>query len=507
MNHVIQVRRQASALDENYILLLTSNSQEKKAVNSVLRNRRAADVGIETSGCSLGTLGGRFALHVTGESGVSKPRSIARIASALLKNGTFPKPFLTILNGFCWGNLKNVKAESCVVATEVIALNVRHAEGDTEVHKAQRLVSSMTLAEPVVKELEEQLGVRIGSLASLETLYKSDFLREKLVEQYTELLGGEMEAFGFLESGYCWLVVKAVSDSGGDDFSREKQDEAAQRASAVVEPLLFALQRHEVVGQPRTTAETAHLHDLLLGDTIEFDAREVSADVLTDHLEFSIGERVEYKLRQYVSDGDYNADFVRSLLAAILEIVQNAVRHGKANRSVVKFYATKVVIEDDGQSYDISCLTNGRGGARAVQALLNLGAETGALDLTVGGSKQLNGNKYTFNLVKASSALREAREKCSLSVRRSSIGRPYGREEVFAFDPQCRTLYLDGTRVRMTSRHFELAAALRPLVSEGRKVYVGCRSKEDMFIYKEELKDLAGENLVLFVDATLTQAN
>ena len=57
----------------------------------------------------------------------------------------------------------------------------------------------------------------------------------------------------------------------------------------------------------------------------------------------------------------------------------------------------------------------------------------------------------------------------------------------------------------MTSRHFELAAALRPLVEEGRKVYVGCRSEQEIFIYKQELKDLAGENLVLFVDATLPQ--
>lgn len=57
----------------------------------------------------------------------------------------------------------------------------------------------------------------------------------------------------------------------------------------------------------------------------------------------------------------------------------------------------------------------------------------------------------------------------------------------------------------MISRHFELAAALRPLVKEGRKVYVGCRSEQDIFIYKQELQDLLGENLVLFVDGTLPQ--
>lgn len=455
----------------------------------------------------MGTLGGRFALHVTGESGVSKPRSVARIANALLKTRALPWPFLTVLSGFCWGNLKNVGAEDCVVATEVFALNERHVEGDAEVPHVRRLVSLVTLEESVARELEDQLKVRIGSLASLETLYKSDSMREKLVERPPELLGGEMEAFGFLECGSRWLVVKAVSDSGGDNFLREKKGEAARRASVVIEPFLVTLQRHEAVGQPHARVETAHLHDLLSGDTIEFDVRETGVQALTDHLEFSIGQRVEYKLRQYVSDGGYSADFVRHLLAAILEIVQNAVRHGKANRSIVNFFATKVVIEDDGDLYDIRHLTNGRGGAMAVQALLKLGAETGAMDLTVGDGKQLKGNKYTFSLVNASSALREAREKCSLRVRESSIGAPYGRPEVFAFDPHCRTVYLDGTRVRMTSRHFELAAALRPLIKEGRKVYIGCRSEQDMFIYQLELKDLAGENLVLFIDATLPQGS
>ena len=218
MDHVIHILRQVPALNENYLLLLTSNSEEKKAVNAVLRSRRNADVGCETAGCSLGTLGGRFALHVTGESGVSKPRSVARIANALLKNESFPRPFLTVLAGFCWGNLRNVDAEACVVATEVLALNVRHAEGNAEVAQALSLVSRVSLEEPVAQELEDQLKVRIGSLASLETLYKATACA-KLIERYPELLGGEMEAFGFLESGSSWLVVKAVSDSGGNDFS------------------------------------------------------------------------------------------------------------------------------------------------------------------------------------------------------------------------------------------------------------------------------------------------
>lgn len=507
MNHVIHIARYAHALNENYVLILTSNSEEKKAVNAVLRNRREANVAQETIGCSLGMLGGRFALHVTGESGVSKDRSIARIANALLRSESVPRPILTVLVGFCWGNLKQVGPDNSIVCPEVLALNEKHADGDQEIPRLRRLMSRVNLSDALVREIEgsrsDDLKVRVGPLASLETLYKSDALREKLVTQYPDLLGGEMEGFGFLGNDSPWLVVKAVSDSGGNDFSRDNQSDAARRAMMVLESLLVTLQSHDVIEAPRASVETLHLQELLGGDVIEFHICDLAGRALTDVLEGDIGERVEYKVRQYVSDVDYDADFVRQLLASILEILQNAMRHGKANRAKVTFDATRVMIEDDGDPYDIRELTGGNGGAMAVQTLIGSSEKSGAMSLTVGKSKELRGNKYTFNLIKASSALRDARERCQLQVMPSSIGAPYGRPEVFAFNALCKTVYLDGTRVRMMSRHFELAAALRPLIQEGRKVYVGCRSEREVLIYKQELKDLAGENLVLFVDATL----
>ena len=507
MNHIIHIVRHTQALQDNYILLLTSNSEEKKAVNAFLLNRRSADVAQSTTGCSLGILGGRFALHVTGESGVSKDRSIARIANALLRNQSLPRPVLTVLVGFCWGNLNQVDRDTSIICKEILALNERHADGEQEIQRLRRLTSRVTLSNAVVQEIEgsrsDELKVRVGPLASLETLYKSYVLREKLVAQYPELLGGEMEGFGFLGNDSSWLVVKAVADSGGDDFTREKQGDAARRAMAVLEPLLVSLQQHNVIGASQSGDETAHLHELLGGDVIEFHLSDLAGRTLTDVLEFDIGQRVEYKLRQYVSEAEYDADFVRQLLASILEILQNAMRYGKANLATLTFGATKVVIEDDGDLYDIRSLKDGRGGALAIQTLIKLSEDSGAMSLAIGQSTKLKGNKYSFNFVRAASALRDARQKCALKVNQSSIGAPYGRPQVFAFDPLCRTVYLDGTRVRMMSRHFELAAALRPLIKEGRKVYVGCRSEGDVRIYREELKDLACENLVLFVDAAL----
>jgi len=41
---------------------------------------------------------------------------------------------------------------------------------------------------------------------------------------------------------------------------------------------------------------------------------------------------------------------------------------------------------------------------------------------------------------------------------------------------------------------------MRKVLEGGRKVYVGCATERDVVFFKEELKDLLGENVVVFVD-------
>jgi len=54
MSIPIQITDHHKELDSNYILLLTSNSIERDAVNRILHNRCDADIGRSTRGCKIG---------------------------------------------------------------------------------------------------------------------------------------------------------------------------------------------------------------------------------------------------------------------------------------------------------------------------------------------------------------------------------------------------------------------------------------------------------------------
>ena len=123
MSATIHIRNHHKALDENYVLLLTSNKVERAAVNKVLQNVCDADIARNTRGCNIGQLGRRLALHVTGDSGISKELSVGRIATSLLSDPQFPKPILVLLVGFCWGNPAFANVGSVVVSTHVSSLN------------------------------------------------------------------------------------------------------------------------------------------------------------------------------------------------------------------------------------------------------------------------------------------------------------------------------------------------------------------------------------------------
>ena len=105
-NGAIDVRHFGGALDNNYVLILTSNSVEKARVNQVIDEQRKAATGIQDRGSKIGFIGQRVVLHVSGESGGSRPGSIGRITSRLLSDAQVPKPCLVALVGFCWVTLQ-----------------------------------------------------------------------------------------------------------------------------------------------------------------------------------------------------------------------------------------------------------------------------------------------------------------------------------------------------------------------------------------------------------------
>ncbi|WGV18598.1 hypothetical protein QIY50_14030 [Pseudomonas putida] len=505
----MKLEHHSHALRGGYVLVFTSNSIEKKSVNDLISLRIKADIGIANVGCCLGMLNGQFILHVTGESGVSQEDSVGRVASALLRCSWLPKPSLILLVGICWGDPAKVSVGDVVVCSEILSLNVQHFEKEQILQKAIFLKSAVDASriEQTLNYLMSDVGVRChaGKLASSETLYKSDRARNQIIKAHPELLGGEMEAFAFLSERWKWLVVKAVSDYGGDSFSRAGQSTVANHSAKVLPGILKILENSEVIPPPPESEEALRLKSLISGSVIEIRASSTSIEDLSMYLDRVIGDDIEFKLRHYISGGVYGDVFVQRLQDYILEIAQNAIKYGRSEKVSVSFGATRVVVEDDGDVFDINQLVEGRGGVRAATLFNRWNSQEGGITVKQSIGAGRGGNKYIFELNGIASDILNARKNCALRVNYSKLGSSLGRPKVFEYNEGCKSLYLDCTRFRMSSRHYDLADAVRPLIAEGKRVYIGCRDEVDVEFYREELGDIAGENLVFFVDSIISR--
>ncbi|MFM0405017.1 hypothetical protein [Paraburkholderia aspalathi] len=502
----IQIRNHREALDANYILLLTSNSVERAAVNEILRNTCEADVGRDTRGCNIGFLGGRLAIHVTGDSGISKPLSIGRVAGNLLSDQQFPSPVLVLLVGFCWGNPKKAAQDAVILSSQVVSLNEIRETPDGPERVARYWQSSVELTSSFIQSLEESLAPReitvlTGLIGSMETLYQHTESRDFLISRFPDILGAEMEAFGLLPSNLPWLVVKAVSDFGDNDFHREQQRCAARRAAATILPLVTMPGDDSFLEKRKAGAPQSLLEDIITGNVLKVDVRELAANELNDLLNDEIGRPLLRKLGRYVSAIEYDAEFPSLMCALILEIMQNAFKHGKANQATVTLHPTKITIDDDGGVFNPATLTGSNGGAHDWRAVQQRYLDNGAVQFTAKSFSKRPGNQYVLALSKASSVLRDARQNCSMRVVPRTIGAHYGNPPTLAFDEKCQILYYHTGDLRMTSRRISVATSIRYAIESGRKVYVGCPSERDVVFFKEELKDLLGENLVIFADA------
>jgi nucleoside phosphorylase len=505
MSITIQIRSHAQELDGNYVLLLTSNSVERDAVNGIMDSLRDADVGRATRGSRIGFLGRSVALHVTGESGVSKRLSIGRIAGGMLADPQFPRPSLVLLVGFCWGNPEKAAVGSVLVSSHIVSLNeVRETPNGREwvPHPYQ---STLELTPEFIDAfgkalVPHEIFALSGPMGSEETLYRHTESRDLLIRRFPELFGGEMEAFALLPVDVPWLVVKSVSDLGDSGFDRDQQKDAARRAAKTVETLVTMLSDEGYLPERKSNASPSLLEDLIAGNALTVDVRDTSANELNDVLNNKIGRLLEDKLCRYVSQDEYDPEFPSLMCALLLEIMQNAINHGAANRATVTIQNENILIEDDGKAFDPGTLTGANGGARDWRAMRERYIDKGEVRFTAKQISKGKGNRYLFALLKASSVLRDTRQNCSMQIATHSIGVRHGRPPILTFNEDCRILYLNTGILRMTSRRIELANALRDVVAGGRKVYVGCPSERDEVFFKEELKDLLGENLVVFVD-------
>ncbi|MGO4815843.1 hypothetical protein AB4156_40775, partial [Cupriavidus sp. 2MCAB6] len=229
--------------------------------------RTVARVEHPHNGATLGRIGNRFCLHLTGEAGAQGDKSIGRLARYV--TGSFlPKPVLVVIVGFAWGNPAKVAPGEVVISREVWAINrVRMTEQGEERLRTPRESPLGDLSDHVERLLERGLtGVRAGILASCETYFSQDEARDRVLAQYPEVLGGEMEAYDFVaDLGVPWFLIKGISDDAGNGVKRDRQRSAAAAAAGLLLPLIVDLEAQGAIPPPAESRDAERLTDAVIG--------------------------------------------------------------------------------------------------------------------------------------------------------------------------------------------------------------------------------------------------
>lgn len=499
-NIPIDIRGSRDALHSNHVLILTTNSVEKAAIETVLTGSTTATIGLRTGGCSLARLADRFALHVTGTSGAQEDMSIGRIVRAHLTRPNTPRPDLVILVGVGWANPAAADLGDIMISTDVRALNhSRIAPGEIRRREVPRASPLGDLSDLLHHRPLADGKIVTGPLGSLEVHIADRSARDELLSQYPTLIGGEMEAWDFVADlgDIPWVVVKGVADFGDDDVKRDAQPRAAAAAAGQLASLLRELRDASRISAVRSNSATDTLLEMMTGSTIRLTHGDFRGMTLNDHLNDEVAPRLLPRLHLYETEPDASPGLAHDLAGVILELAQNAFRHGGASFFTIEFRETSVVCMDDGQPFNIEGLVGEKGGALQVRELLDVHGSDGSVQLRWKARKKGRGNLHTIDFPRLSEDLRTARTSCRARIPHAAhTGPVIDRVE---FDLSCASVYLDVGGVVMMSRRLDLLPAILALLQDGKGVYLACRDDRQVAFYRTRLEAFLGPGLRIFV--------
>lgn len=486
----ISINLHKAALDDNYILLLTSNEKEKKAVNELIENTCSANLESPNRGCYVGKIGEVFVIHISGTSGISQKDSISRIAASFLEKADHPKPKLTALVGFCWGDPQKVKIGQTLICTTIHSINRNISTPERIEYRSTIFNSPLSVC---IESLHEAIGssstFKFSSMVSLETLLTSTAERDNIIDQFPTVDGGEMEAFGLIPSitGMPWLIVKTVSDYGCDSFERDMQSATAEISANLTPKIITAICNTNNFSFSQTSSECLALLDAMLGNTITFHLSDFNSDNLNDILNNKYGPIIHHKLSSYCSESEYDTEFPYIMCDLLLELVQNAFRHNGSEKLTLTLNQTSITLSGNNNAYDIAQIPGNKGGAQAWEIFNKNYIFPG------NASYEVKNKNHKFSLSRIDTRLRETKKNCTATIKSSTIGSSfYSESGVLVFDTSCDSIYVDSSRVYMRSRALSIVADIQKWLSKGIVIYLSCRTAEEARRYKEYIADNKG---------------
>ncbi|PKU25457.1 hypothetical protein [Telmatospirillum siberiense] len=489
------------ALDNNYVLLLTTNSVEQDAVRAVLADDAPAIIYHDCRGARIGRIGSRFCIHLNGSAGAQGRDSIGSICRWITQPPR-PQPQLVIIVGFAWGNPERVEANDILVSSQIQNINylsVKQGERSRRAVPCKSPLSSIDNCIVLLPDLTNGGKILTGALASAELYLADDDERDDIIAQLPEILGGEMEAFDVVRDlEIPWLLVKAISDDGGHEVGRERQSNAAQAAASLIAPVLDALTQEYQLAEPRHDPAADRLTDALIGQAIRISRPAGERNAIMDAMNAQVPQLIQ-RLSGYASDRDADGILAEVLAVAIAELAQNAFIHGDASYANCSFTETCVTLTDDGTAYSPLDLAGTRGGASAWKELDQIFLQQGKITLSQSSTKH-RGNIYKFVLALLDTEIRNAKRNCMLVPSGFKGG---AAAPAFAFNADCETLFYEAGDVYTCSKKQSVHPELISLLQAGKSLLISCRDQRQVQIYQGALSEFAGPKLRIFVASRL----
>lgn len=496
---VIDLREFKSTLSNNFVIIATSNGREKNAVNKQIRYAKAVELGFSTKGSKLGIIDNTLVLHISGTSGISSELSISRLINDFVSNDLLPIPSCIFLVGFCWGNPIFSKIGDVIVSNSIWSINSQVRKKDEITFKEKTYSNDLS-----IDKICESIDSRVlsGEISSAEELIESTSYRDLIITKNPKILGGEMEAFGFVPSlntrKISWLVIKSVSDLGDDNFNQQHQEVAAHKAAELLPSIIRELISAEEIKGSKVDSLTLSFKNLLIGNTINADVTKITSDALNDYLNNTLGPIVFYKVSAYASYSPvYGEKLLHFFTALILESLQNIFRYGGKLTARVSFSDDQIII-DAQDDFELNLLSGEGGGAESWLDFKEAFIDTDLI------TYKFNKRKHKFKLNRINHDLKIIINNCSAQILENTIGSGYSNRPIIKYSPECESIFIDDRQILMPSRRFTIFDAIRGAVKEGVNVFVAVNSQRQLETYKKHLFDIF-DKVEVIVEARISR--
>lgn len=487
-----------SILDRGFVVVLTTNSHERKAVLGVMQAHRKLVTHQSSHRAYLGVAADRIVLVLDGDGAFAGAGAASRFLSDFIANERYPKPAAVVLCGVCWGNPKLTDIGDVLVGSSLISVNRSIASKSGSMEQPKAFETSMP--EEVIRGFAG-LGVIAPSIMlSVEKLYEETTARDELIAKFPSAHGGEMEGFAVVPScenkSIPWLIIKAVSDFGDDDFNRTPQHNVSKKAA---QTLLNGLPAIPIDSEHKEGLQS--LADVLLGHSFELRKDLFSADESLTHQVNRALRGLESVIDFYTGSAAIDRFLASNLTVLLKELALNAFEHGKAKTVRVNVFPHGVTFNDDGDPYVIDNLTveaKGRGGQLAWQKIKRDMLDSGKLVMKSKlHAKSKNG--VQFEIHNPHPNLSETKAKCRAEL-------DWMASPAIYVHPECIDIYIDIRRIEMMTIIFDTVEECQPLLDAGKRLYVALTDRDVLGKIEAAFTDeIASQALVILFDEDLSE--